>query len=308
MNTRRGLRSWRSQQEGNLLLTYVCWAQTSEERGCHLLALLLASASLLQSPPCLATAERAKRFSLRRTPPEWICKHIFIATVTEQPDRSSESGCFVFVCFFCFWVGNKLLSRVRQESGKDTERASVQLWGVPSSTKLLQPPPLSPSSSSFWTVCERERHCGRVRESRLQASGEETSGGGSTQGKKNLSLSSAASFCTSYGQRRAKEESGWRIPSLRFPAVSEAVAECGWSAGRAAAESSTSDFAPQQKTSTSEEPGCLTTWPTRRRGTAERKARVSDGMRQAVAHTCVYADITMQGYCTSAHSTPNLVK
>lgn len=78
-------------------------------------------------------------------------------------------------------------------------------------------------------------------------------------GKKNPSLFPAASLRTSYGQRRAKEESGWRIPSLCFPAVSEAVPECGWSAGRAAAESSTSDLAPQQKTSSSEEPGCLTT-------------------------------------------------
>lgn len=44
---------WRSQQGGNLLLIRLCWPQTSEERGCHLLAPLLAS------PPCSATAERA---------------------------------------------------------------------------------------------------------------------------------------------------------------------------------------------------------------------------------------------------------
>lgn len=80
-------------------------------------------------------------------------KRIFAATATEQPSWSRESGCFVF---FFFFLGGCCLFFASM-SGRDTERASVQLWGVPSSsTKLLQLPSPS-SSSSSWTVCKRER-------------------------------------------------------------------------------------------------------------------------------------------------------
>ncbi len=101
---------------------------------------------------------------------------------------AGESECFLYL-----WVGE---IEIRSEKGKEEtdrrtegrrERASVQLWGVPSSTKLLQLP-----SSLLLLLPGRERERAtergrvsnreRVRESRLQAGREETSRGGSTKG------------------------------------------------------------------------------------------------------------------------------
>lgn len=101
----------------------------------------------------------------------------------------------------------------REREGKEGGRTSVQLWGVPSSTKLLQLP-----SSLLLLLRERERVSNRerARESRLQGSGEETSRGGSTK-EKNPSLSSPFSLRASYGQQgaeRSEEDLACRFSTL----------------------------------------------------------------------------------------------
>lgn len=168
----------------------------------------------------------------------------------------------------------------REREGKEGGRTSVQLWGVPSSTKLLQLP-----SSLLLLLRERESEQQRERERvTLTRQRRRDVKRRIYKGKKSFSLFSFLSSCILRAARSGEE---WRGPGLQiFHAASLRflwLYHSAWSAGRAA-DSLIGDIAPQQK-STVEEPGCLTIWPTQRRGTGERKARVSDGMCLAVTQT-----------------------
>ncbi len=210
-------------------------------------------------------------------------------------------------CFFCICEWERSRSGVRTSEKKETERrkegrrerASVQLWGVPSSTKLLQlpsslfpppPPPPPPPPGEREQQREREREGATERESErvtLTSQRRRDVKRRIYKGKKkkSFSLFCCLSSCILRAARSEEERggSGWHIFYAASPRFLRLYSS-GWSAGRAAAESSIGDIAPQQKSAV-EEPGCLTTWPTQMRGTGERKARVSDGMCHAVSHT-----------------------
>lgn len=168
--------------------------------------------------------------------------------------------------------------RERRKGRRENKRAALRrsiIHQTPAASLFPPPPPERKRES------EQQRESERVTLTRQRRRDVKRR---IYKGKKSFSLFSFLSSCILRAARSGEE---WRGPGLQiFHAASLQflwLYHSAWSAGRAA-DSLIGDIAPQQK-STVEEPGCLTIWPTQRRGTGERKARVSDGMCHAVTQT-----------------------
>lgn len=252
-----------SQLEGKLCIMHLCGRKSI--RGLRLLTLLTASIPLPQSPLCVTAAMRSGWQERRgEIHIEEITLLLDYATVLAAPVSEQHHLSRGDWVFFASVSGRdrdqerESHKRKREkERGKEAERASVQLSGVPSSTKLLQLPS-STSSSSWW---DRERECNRERNSKREREQQRESERVTltsqrrrdvkrriyTREKKIPSLSSAPSLRASYGQ--------WGVRRIRlaffflrcFPVISEAVQH--WVERR----ESRRELAPWQRSAAEEE-------------------------------------------------------
>lgn len=171
----------------------------------------------------------------------------------------------------------------RRKLGKTKKREQMRSFEAfhytPNSCSFTFPLPPPSSSSSFWRESSTESHAYKLEKRRQEEDPH--------RGKKNpplSSLSSAASLRCILQAARSEEEWGGS------PGIFSAPLPCNF-CGRITARGewgepprarSVTSLCSSRTRSIAEEPGCLTTWPTQRRGTGERRARVSDEICHAV--------------------------
>lgn len=287
-----------TKQNGNPPL----WMKTSEEWACIMLSLPPASFPLPHSP--LSDSHKKRRGGIDLEEITLLLEYAFIfaSTVSEQPHLNR--GEWVCVCFFtsvCGRITDQEWERKHRERKCAALRRAIIIHQTPAAFLLF-----------LLLLLERDSEQKREREQQRESERVTLTSQQRRDVKRRIHkggekiLLSLLLPLSAHPTGDEEQVGIWLayIP-LCFPAVSEAVQHCAWSAGRAAAESLIGDISPQQKKSTVEKPGCLTTWPIQRRGTGERKARVSNGTCHVVSHsyTQIYisSGITMHKYCVHLH-------